>query len=218
MVTRIVAVRHGETAWNRDTRIQGHQDIPLNDTGRWQAQRVADALADEGIEAIYSSDLLRAWQTAEALAARLALPITADDRLRERCFGVFETLTYDAIDERWPEPARRWRQREPAFAPDGGESLDGFSQRCVGAVIACAQAHPGQTIAIVAHGGVMDCLYRAATRLDLQAPRSWHLGNAGINRLLLSSEGLALVGWGDTRHLEGDLLDEFADGSPRGVA
>ena len=106
----------------------------------------------------------------------------------------------------------RVEARDLDVAPDGGESLRGFHARCVAAVSQRAAAHPGQTIAIVAHGGVMDCLYRTATRLDLQAPRSWPLGNAGINRLLYSAEGFTLIGWSDTRHLEAAARDESSDG------
>jgi probable phosphoglycerate mutase len=210
--TRIVAIRHGETAWNVDTRIQGHLDIPLNATGRWQAARMADALVDEGIAAVYSSDLSRALETAEALGTTLRLPVVSDARLRERAFGHFEALTFAEIESRWPADARRWTQRDPDFAPDGGESLNAVYARCIDAVTRLAGAHVGQTIAVVAHGGVMDCLYRAATRLDLQAKRSWTLGNASINRLMHTDEGLTLVGWSDTRHLEDAARDETADG------
>jgi probable phosphoglycerate mutase len=210
-VTRIVAIRHGETAWNVDTRIQGHLDIPLNATGRWQAQRTAGALLDEGISAVYSSDLSRALQTAEALGNALSLPVVTDTRLRERAFGVFEAHTLTEIEARWPAEARRWMQREPDFAPQGGESLREVYARCIAAVQTLADAHAGQTIALLSHGGVMDCLYRAATRLDLQARRSWPLGNASINRLLHTGIGLTLIGWSDTRHLDVVALDESAD-------
>ena len=210
-VTRIVAIRHGETAWNVDTRLQGHLDIPLNATGRWQAQRTAGALIEEGISAVYSSDLLRALQTAEALGDALSLPVATDTRLRERAFGVFEAHTFAEIQARWPAEARRWMLREPDFSPEGGESLREVYVRCIDAVQALAEAHPGQTIALVAHGGVMDCLYRAATQLDLQAKRSWPLANASINRLLHTGAGLTLIGWSDTRHLEVPALDESAD-------
>ncbi len=210
-VTRIVAIRHGETAWNVDTRLQGHLDVPLNATGRWQAERLAQALIDEGISAVYSSDLSRALETADALGRALDLGVVTDSRLRERAFGSFEALTFAQIECRWPAQARRWVQREPDFAPEGGESLTIFYARCIDAVRRLAAAHTGETIAVVAHGGVMDCLYRAATRLDLQAQRSWTLGNASINRLLYTGEGLTLVGWSDTRHLEGEELDESAD-------
>ena len=210
--TRIVAIRHGETAWNRETRMQGQLDIALNANGLRQARSLAAALADEAFDAIYSSDLLRAHQTAQALAASYLAPIVTDVGLRERGFGVFEGFTFNEIAARWPEQSERWRRRDPDFAPDGGESLRDFYARSIEATTRLAAAHPGETIALVAHGGVMDCLYRAAARLDLQAPRSWQLLNASVNRLLLTESGLTLVGWNDTYHLEDSSLDESGDG------
>ena len=208
--TRIVAIRHGETAWNAESRLQGQLDIPLNALGRAQAATLAGALRDEGLVAVYASDLARAWQTAQALAGPLGLPLVADTALRERGFGLLEGLTYTEIDHRWPELGRRWRSREPGFAPEGGESLITFQARCVAVASRLAAAHAGQTIALVCHGGVLDCLYRAATHVPLDAPRSWVLGNAGINRLLSTPRGFTLVGWNDATHLDGLALDESA--------
>ena len=210
--TRILAIHHGETAWNVDARMQGQLDIPLNDTGRWQAHRLALAVSDEDIAAVYASDLLRAFQTAQAVAKGCGRPIVTDIGLRERGFGVFEGFTFNEIEARWPQQSERWRRRDPDFAPDGGESLRDFYARSLEATTRLAAAHPGETIALVAHGGVMDCLYRAASRLDLQAPRSWQLLNASVNRLLLTESGLTLVGWNDTYHLEDSSLDESGDG------
>ena len=207
--TRVLAIRHGETAWNVDGRIQGQLDIPLNDTGRWQVHRLALAVADEGISAIYSSDLLRALETAQAVARGCGQAITTDVGLRERGFGVFEGLSYDEINRRWPEQAERWRKRYPDFAAEGGESLRQFSARGVGSVARLAALHPGETIAIVSHGGVMDCLYRAASRIALDAPRSWQLGNASINRLLYTPQGFTLIGWSDDYHLDQSARDEY---------
>lgn len=211
--TRILAIRHGETAWNVDTRVQGHLDLPLNDTGRWQATRMAAALADEGIEVIYTSDLWRAHDTAQALAEVIGLAPIPDAGLRERCFGHFEGLTFAEIGARWPEDARRWMRRDPAFGPTGGERLVDFYARIEATATRLVAAHPGQTVALVAHGGVMDCLYRAALRLALDAPRTWQLGNASINRLLYTPGGFTLVGWNDTSHLDGAARDEATDGS-----
>jgi 2,3-bisphosphoglycerate-dependent phosphoglycerate mutase len=206
--TRLVLVRHGETAWNADTRLQGQTDIELNDTGRWQAARLAAPLADEGLAAVYASDLKRAHETARALAGPLALPLATDMGLRERAFGVLEGLTYQEIDQRWPEMSERWRRREPGFGPPGGETLQDFYRRCVDTAARLARAHRGQAIALVAHGGVLDCLYRAALGLPLDAPRSWQLGNASINRVLHHDGGFSLVGWNDTWHLQTPTLDE----------
>lgn len=211
-VTRVIAIRHGETAWNVDNRIQGQLDIPLNETGRWQAHRLALAVAEEGIDAVYSSDLLRAWQTAQSVARGTGRAIVADTGLRERGFGVFEGLTFAEIARRWPEQSERWRRRDPDFGAEGGEVLRDFYSRSVATATRLAGAHPGQTIALVAHGGVMDCLYRAASRVALDAPRSWQLVNASINRLLYTPEGFTLIGWNDTYHLEDASLDETSDG------
>lgn len=210
-VTRIIAIRHGETAWNVDTRLQGHTDIGLNDRGQWQAQRVAMALTEEHIDAIYSSDLSRAHATALAIAGRNASyterTVGTNCGLRERGFGIFEGQTYAQIAIDFPQESERWRIRDPHFAPAGGESLVQFRERVQTTVNAIASQHLGQHIVLVAHGGVMDTLYRLATQLDIAAPRTWGLGNAAINRLLWTPDGLTLVGWADDYHLD----DAFAD-------
>ena len=205
-VTRLLCIRHGETDWNREGRIQGHLDLPLSALGRSQAERLAVALDDEPLQALYSSDLVRARETAAGLARRHGLQPVLRPALRERSFGQMEGLCWPEIESRHPEDARRWRSRDPAYAVPGGESLLDFNARVLGIVAELAAAHAGQTIAIVAHGGVMDCLYRAATGVDLQAPRSWQLGNASVNRLLCTSEGLTLIGWNDDAHLQGLVI------------
>jgi probable phosphoglycerate mutase len=210
LATRIIAIRHGETAWNVDSRIQGHLDIPLNDVGRAQAARAAAALADESVQAIYSSDLLRAFETAQAIAQTLAQPVLTHKGLRERDFGVFQGRTFTEVEADAPEQAMRWRKREPDFTPEGGESLNMFRDRIVQTANALASAHLGQQIVLVAHGGVMDVLYRAATGQSVQAPRTWQLSNAAINRLLWTPDGFTLVGWADTLHLDNLSLDENA--------
>ena len=206
--TRILAIRHGETLWNVDSRIQGHLDIGLNDTGRWQAERLGMALKDEPIAAIYASDLSRAHDTALAVSRHTGVPVQAEPGLRERSFGEFEGRTFAEIEKELPAQAQRWRQRDPTFTPAGGESLLMLEARVLSVAARLAAQHPGEQIALFAHGGVMDILYRAATRLDLQAARTWALGNTAINRLLWSPEGFSLVGWADVQHLSEGTLDE----------
>lgn len=211
-LTRLVLIRHGQTAWNAQARLQGQLDIPLDALGRRQAATLANALRDEGITAVVSSDLSRAWHTAQALALPLGLPLRADPGLRERCFGGLQGRTRAQIDQDTPDLARRWHSRDPDFAPEGAESLRDFSARCLACVQRLATAHAasraGGTLALVSHGGVLDSLYRAATHVALDAPRSWPLGNAVINRLLHTPQGLSLVGWADSAHLDGLVLDE----------
>ncbi|HNQ10075.1 MAG TPA: histidine phosphatase family protein [Giesbergeria sp.] len=206
--TRIIAVRHGETAWNVDTRIQGHLDIALNDTGHWQARQVARALADEPLAAVYTSDLQRAHATAQAIAQASGAPLVAEPGLRERSFGELEGRTFAEIEAELPEQARRWRQRDPHFAPTGGETLVQLRERIAATTHRLAAQHTEQLIVLVAHGGVLDMLYRLATGLDLQAPRTWLVTNASINRLLWTPQGLTLVGWADTQHLDTGSRDE----------
>lgn len=199
--TRVLAVRHGQTDWNAAQRIQGHTDIPLNAHGHWQAAQLALALGGEDVAAIYSSDLQRARATAQPFAAATGLPILDAPGLRERHFGRFEGRSFAEIERDWPDDALRWRRREPDFTPGDGESLADFDRRCVLACAQLAQRHRGQTLLVLTHGGVLDCLYRAATRTGLQAPRSWVLANASVNRLLHGDAGFVLVGWNDDQHL-----------------
>ena len=207
--TRIIAVRHGETAWNVDARIQGQLDIQLNDTGRWQARLVGQALAGEPLSAIYSSDLGRAHETARAISDAAQVPVVAHPGLRERRFGMFEGKTFDEIQQHWPEHAQNWRKRIPEWQPpDGGESLLQLRERVGGTVHELAARHPGEQIAIVAHGGVLDTLYRVATGQEVNSPRTWQLPNGAINRLLWTPEGFTLVGWSDTQHLDHANLDQ----------
>ena len=207
--TRIIAVRHGETAWNVDARIQGQLDIPLNEKGRWQAQRLARALAaSEPMAALYSSDLLRAWDTAQSIATTSGLVVVTETGLRERAFGQFEGKTFVELEDSWPQETLRWRQRDPDWAPAGGESLLEVRGRVLETVETLAARHMGEQIVLVTHGGVLDAMYRAAAGLDIRAPRTWQLGNASINRLLWTPESLTVVGWSDTSHLEDEWTDE----------
>jgi len=209
--TRIIAIRHGQTDWNVETRLQGHTDIALNRRGQWQAQRTALALADEAITAVYSSDLSRAYATAQAIADSNAHLTTRQVRahtgLRERGFGIFEGQTYAQIEVQWPEESLRWRRRDPHFAPPGGETPEQVRDRVATTVNALAAQHVGEQIVLVAHGGVLDMLYRLATQQSVGATRTWQLDNAAINRLLWTPDGLTLVGWADTCHLDDAVPD-----------
>ena len=208
-VTRILAIRHGETTWNAEKRIQGQLDTPLSTRGQWQAEQAGLSLSGEQFDAIYASDLQRAMHTAQAIAAHHDLSVTPDQGLRERHFGSFEGLTWTEIQARWPDQSLSWQKRDQWFTPGNGESLSELRERVLSAVHAIAERHSGQHIVIAAHGGVMDVLYRAANGVAIDAPRTWELGNTAINRLLWSPEGMTLVHWGDLRHLEGeDSLDE----------
>ena len=164
--TRVIAVRHGETAWNVDTRIQGQLDIDLNDTGAWQARRVGAGAGRRAVSPPSTpATSPRAWQTAQADRRRPhGIEVNAEPGLRERAFGHFEG-THLRRDPTPNCPNRRdlWRTRDPGFAPEGGESLLDLPRTRDRHRGRLAARHPGEQVVLVAHGGVMDVLYRAAT-------------------------------------------------------
>lgn len=211
--TRIVLIRHGETAWNAERRLQGHIDIALNTEGERQAFALAGALADEAIDQIISSDLQRALQTAGALARRKRMPVRTDPALRERCFGGFEGLLYADIEHRFPREFAAWQARDiDAVMPDGvrqAESFRQFYRRVIDAMLGWAAACQGQTLALVAHGGVLECAYRAALGLPLETPRNFTVLNASVNRFTVEHGKLKLDSWGEVDHLQTRVLDEL---------
>lgn len=211
-VTRICLVRHGETPWNTERRIQGHTDIGLDDEGLHQAERAGRWLAAikrrPGV--LYSSDLLRARLTAERLAGHLGLPVRLAPELRERRYGVFEGLTYDEASARYPEDYAAFERREPDYAfPQGGESLAQVFARVTARLKEIAAEHPGGIVAIVTHGGVLDIVNRFVRGNALELPRDFHIPNAGLNWLAVSDSGWQIESWGETRHLDHDALDEL---------
>ena len=149
-MTTLLLARHGETDWNRELRIQGSSDIALNELGREQARVLAQELADVPLDAIYSSDLSRARETAEAVAKTHALEVRLDSRLRERAFGSWEGLTREDV----------------AALPNGsrhdGESDDEVRERVLAAVQAIADVHPGEQVLVVGHGGSLNALWHHA--------------------------------------------------------
>lgn len=201
-MAELILVRHGVTAWNKARRFQGQIDIPLDDEGQRQARLAGARLAAERIDAVYSSDLGRARQTGEAIAQALGLPLREAPSLRERNYGAFEGRTFDDIQRELPEAFARWQAREPAYAlPGDGESLTVFHGRVLDALTALAGRHRGERVVAVTHGGVLDCAYRIASGLALQAPRRHDLLNASLNRIAWDGERFSLVGWGDVEHL-----------------
>ncbi|WP_321872923.1 histidine phosphatase family protein [Burkholderia ubonensis] len=205
--TQILFIRHGETAWNRIKRIQGHIDIPLADSGLAQAQRLAVRLARETrdgarVDAIYSSDLMRAQQTAQPAAEALGLPLVLRAGLRERAYGIFQGHDSTEIEARFPDAYAAWQTRDPGFEPEGGESQRAFYHRVLHALEPIVAAHPGGRIACVAHGGVLDCVYRFANGLDLAAPRNYQLLNTSINVVDYVDGRANVVQWADVSHLD----------------
>ena len=200
--TDLYIIRHGETDWNRQARMQGHADEPLNALGREQAAQVAAALASYPLDAIYSSDLSRAFDTARAIAAHHpAVPLHSSALWRERDYGRFQGMTLPEVEAINPHAAQQWRTRVVDFAPDGGENLLQFQARIAQQLQAVAAKHAGEKIAIVCHGGVLDIIWRIVQGVAVDAPRAWALPNTGINHLRYAGQTWQVLDWGNTAHL-----------------
>ena len=205
--TRLCIVRHGETAWNAEHRVQGQLDVPLNAIGLAQALAAAKVLSREKFDAIYSSDLSRARQTAEPTACFHSMKVVLEKDLRERHYGIFERLTYAEVKQKFPEDYARFEARDPAYAFRTGESLRDFSARSIAVISKIANQHVGESIQIFTHGGVLDKLYRFITGLPLSAPRDFGIPNAGLNRIEFAADRWQVRAWADVAHLESALDD-----------
>ena len=199
-------------------RMQGHVDTPLNDEGLRQAKALGVALAEKKPDAIYASDLQRARMTAQPVADAHQMSIQFDMELRERCYGAFEGLLYEEITQRYPEEFAAWHARDLHMRfPSGereAETLDEFHQRSVRALERIARQHSQGCIVVVTHGGVLDCIYRAATGMPVEARRDFETINAAINRLRWDGERFILLEWANISHLETAGLDEIDRSHP----
>ena len=182
--------------------MQGHIDLVLNATGEAQARAVGRCFLGVQAVALYSSDLLRARQTAQFVAEALRLPVILRPELRERNFGRCEGLTFEEIVEKFPDDARAIQQRDPDYVSPGGESRRQHHARILDCIGDLVGEHPGQTIVIVTHGGVLDVIYRRVRGLPPDAPRDYPIPNAGINWVAVDGEQWLIESWGETVHLE----------------
>ncbi|HZZ92742.1 MAG TPA: histidine phosphatase family protein [Usitatibacter sp.] len=201
--TKIVLVRHGETRWNVERRIQGQGDSPLTDAGIGQARAIGRRLARERFDGLVSSDLGRAMQTASEIGALTGHDAVPDPRLRERHFGDGEGMTYTEIDARFPGAFSRVREVDPDYAIPGGESRRQLHQRVTSALEALAEEHRGQALVVVTHGGVLATLYRHVHGIDLSVPHSIPILNASYNALTHDGTAFRIDAWADIDHLPG---------------
>ena len=205
----MIVVRHGETKWNAEGRIQGHQDVALNERGERQVAAVAQRLAEEPVDAVYSSDLRRTMQTAEPIAKVLGKEIVQDQRLREWKLGVLETLVPEEAAQKKPEAYRIYLERNPEEVVSGGESIRQRHERAISCVREIAERHPCERVVVVTHGGIVDDLYRSAMEIALEADQDWPLYNCGINTLKIKNGEWKIEKWGDVDHLSeiGSMAD-----------
>ena len=207
--TRICLVRHGETEWNAARRIQGQMDIGLNETGHRQALAAGRWLKQAGIVALYSSDLRRAWATAQAIGAEIGLQPRPVPEMRERRYGVFEGLTYDEAKAVHPAGYAAFEGRNADYDFENGESLKAMFARVTDKLKEIAAGHSGQNVAVVLHGGVLDIINRFVRGNPLEMPRDFLIPNAGINWISTVDGKWQLETWGETAHLEPGALDEL---------
>lgn len=200
-MSELILIRHGETAWNRERRMQGQTDIPLSEIGRAQAAAVGQRLAKHSFTALYSSDLSRAWETAAAISSVSGHEIRRDVALRERTFGIFEGLTYPEMAQHYPDAHARFALRDPDYAVPGGESPRQFFERSLACLNAIEQAHRGERVVVVTHGLVLDTLYRAARNMPLEEKRDAPLLNASLNTFQRAEGAWVEISWADVTHL-----------------
>lgn len=204
--TELLIIRHGQTAWNKARRLQGHSDIPLNEKGEMQAAALAETMRSEKLDAIFSSDMQRALKTAEAIAKFHNLPVVADSNFRERCYGAFEGLHPDEIEAQYPESHAAWHAADPdhVFPPGEriAESPRQFHHRVIGALRRLTEGRQGQRVALVTHFGVIESAYRESEAIPLGVRCRMPVLNTSINRFQIRLGNITLLKWGDAEHLE----------------
>lgn len=213
--TRILLVRHGETDWNATGRLQGQSDTPLNALGHEQARRAAQRLASEAVQALYSSDLSRAFQTAAIIGQTLGLTVVTSPRLRERQYGAWEGLTAAEIQANYPEEFAAWRARSVDFAPPQGETRSQLLTRALAELHTIVRRHMGETAVVVTHGGL--CYVLISHFLDSinGDRREFTFANASIHTLEVTADRWAVITVNETAHLQ--VVESSAASSPRRV-
>ncbi len=201
--TTLCLVRHGETDWNAAKRLQGHLNVGLNANGEEQARATARLLSSHRFAAVFTSDLDRARSTATIITGDTKPLPVIHPGLRERHYGLFQGLTYEDAHRQHPDAYARFEARDPTFAfPDGGESLHDFRQRVVTTLDQIVAQHPGTSVLVVTHGGVLDIVHRLVTGKPLFSPRDFLIPNAALNWITHDdSKGWELQSWAETTHL-----------------
>ena len=194
-MTLLYLIRHARSTWNAEGRMQGHADPPLDDVGREQARALADRLRHETFHAMYSSPLARARETAEIIAAPHGLPIHFDDRLKERHLGAWTGLTGDEVNERFPERANgNWR----ILGPPGGENQNALTARAAAVFTDLLAAHPGDTVAVVSHGGLLTAYLSHLLGVPLERHVIFSFPNAAFARLKVLSDRTIVLSVGES--------------------
>ncbi len=182
MSTIIYLIRHGETYWNREQRLQGQLDSDLTDEGIRQVKSIAGKLNGICFDAIYSSDLKRAMHTADIISTNIInLPVVCDERLRERNFGVFQGYTWAEIAKKYPAEAALEMSGDPMNQVPGGESKFQLLTRAINFFSDIITKHDGKKILVISHGGIINVWTKHVLQIPLEKPRRFSLDNAAVN-------------------------------------
>lgn len=207
--TRLCLIRHGETTWNAQRRLQGHTDTPLNARGQAQARQMAQALKNTKLsfDTLYCSDLTRARDTADAIVQLFGMTAKPNSAFRERHFGALQGLTIEQAPVEQPDLWRAHLARELDHDLGGGESILQFAARVESALEMIRIQHSGKTILVVSHGGTLDMMYRIASKQALDTERMISVPNASLNWILHNDHGWSVERWGDNDHLNDAALE-----------
>jgi 2,3-bisphosphoglycerate-dependent phosphoglycerate mutase len=182
MNTELYVIRHGQTIWNQQRRLQGQMDSPLTSEGLKQAENLAERLQHLKIDALYASDLGRTMLTARIISAKLnGQQIYPDIRLRERNFGIFHGLNWEEIMKRFPEEGSKEKETNSNYIIPGGESRKQVLERCILFMQDIAIKHEGGRILAITHGGIVSSIVRYVLNIPLDTPRRFYLPNAALN-------------------------------------
>jgi len=199
---KLIAVRHGETEWNAELREMGHLDSPLTPLGIQQAQALGHRLKNLGFDALYSSDLGRAVQTAEIIGAICDKPVQLNSSLRERHMGVFQGLTREEISEKYPEQMAAYERIGFLDLIPGGETAQERTDRSVRILTEIASRHPEQTVVVVTHGGFLTGFLGFVLGIPFSNGRRYRKENASFNAFEYLEPNWYLQTWNDISHLE----------------
>ena len=199
---KLFLIRHGQTDWNLTRHFQGQSDVPLNQTGRQQANALAKRLSNQSFDAVYSSDLQRATETAKIILSGVKPDLHSDIRLREVNFGDWEGLTYDEIKEKYPDSLASWERDVYGSSPPNGETLEDLSKRVQSFLDDLLQKHNDQTVLVVAHGGVLQTLVCLALKLSPTMYWQFYLSTASLSQISFYPAGAILNLHNDASHLQ----------------
>lgn len=208
--TTLYLLRHAETTWNAERRIQGTLDAPLSERGVRQVRALVDALHDVRLSALYSSPLQRALQTAQPVAVAQALPLRVADGLREIDQGEWESRLLDEVRENDGARLQAWWDSPESVRMPGGESLGEVQRRAMRAVLEIVACHAGETVAAVCHGGVGKCILLALLGAPLAAYWRLRQNNACINVVEFDGDLARVITLNETAHLRDDTWHPLA--------